>query len=297
MTSSTEWIEKKINIGDITRFEYEELSNFVKIGEGGFGIVRRADITSRGIRVALKSLLTIKKNEIVDLVNEQLELKFNSNEVNPTTHSTDNDSNSSTATCVNSMEPINFLLIGKKNEYESDSKEIFNYLINNPKITQHSEVVIGKFYQEGFGTDKNQKEGFKWFLKACEKEDEHGKYEVGACYFHRRGIEKSKLKAKECFEHIINCGPNIALYKLANCYEFTISLEKEILIHKAIQLYKTSAEKGFITSQFKVAYHYSHGFYTQINEVEALKWYKLFQKNGGYPDVSEKIKKLKIYDK
>ncbi|CAI2169139.1 11113_t:CDS:2 [Funneliformis geosporum] len=177
----------------------------------------------------------------------------------------------------------NYNFINVLKRYESESKEIFNYLINNPTI-QHYEIMVGKFYQEGFGTDKNQQKGLKWFLNACKNEDEHGKYEVGACYFHSLGIEKSMLKAKQYFESIVDCGPNIALYKLANCYEFTISLEKEVLISKAFQLYKTSAEKGFIPSQFKVAYHYSHGFYTQINEGEALKWYKSFHKNGGYPD-------------
>ncbi|CAG8506392.1 896_t:CDS:2 [Funneliformis mosseae] len=185
----------------------------------------------------------------------------------------------------------NYNFINVLKEYESESKELFNYLIDNPKIP-HYEVLIGKFYQEGFGIDKNQQKWFKWFLKACERDDEHGKYEVGSCYYHSRGIEKSILKAEQYFKGIVDCGPNIALYKLANCYEFTISQVKEALINKAFQLYKTSAEKGFIPSQFKVAYHYSHGFYTQINEVEALKWYKSFHKDGGYPDVSDKIKKL-----
>ncbi len=70
MTPLKDWIDKKIKDEDITYFEYSELSNFVEIGRGGFGIVNKADLTGRGIKVALKSLLTMNKNEINQLVKE-----------------------------------------------------------------------------------------------------------------------------------------------------------------------------------------------------------------------------------
>ncbi|CAG8489802.1 16531_t:CDS:2 [Funneliformis caledonium] len=74
MTSLKEWIDAKINDGDITKFEYSELSNIVEIGKGGFGVVHRADLDNRGIQVALKSFSNknrkIDKDDVADLVKE-----------------------------------------------------------------------------------------------------------------------------------------------------------------------------------------------------------------------------------
>ncbi|CAI2181986.1 15371_t:CDS:2 [Funneliformis geosporum] len=74
MTSLKEWIDTKIKDGDITHFEYAELSELKVIGKGGFGIVHRADLVSRGIQVALKSFSNndakIDKNDVADLVKE-----------------------------------------------------------------------------------------------------------------------------------------------------------------------------------------------------------------------------------
>ncbi|CAB5388159.1 unnamed protein product [Rhizophagus irregularis] len=59
-----EWIRKKVEEKDINYFEYSEFSNIEIIGEGGFGIVKRA-ITDGKNRVALKCL--IKKSSKINI--------------------------------------------------------------------------------------------------------------------------------------------------------------------------------------------------------------------------------------
>ena len=54
--SLNEWIEAKIEDGDIIYFDYNEFSNVRKIGEGAFGCVNKANWKSGGIKVALKIL-------------------------------------------------------------------------------------------------------------------------------------------------------------------------------------------------------------------------------------------------
>ncbi|EXX61967.1 hypothetical protein RirG_166150 [Rhizophagus irregularis DAOM 197198w] len=54
MTSLCEWIDMKIRDDDINYFDYDEFSNFEKVGEGAFGIVNKADWKSCGIKIALK---------------------------------------------------------------------------------------------------------------------------------------------------------------------------------------------------------------------------------------------------
>ena len=63
MTSLKEWIDLKVKHKDINYFEYNSFINIKKIGEGGFGIVERADWIDAGIEVALKSL---KNNSSID---------------------------------------------------------------------------------------------------------------------------------------------------------------------------------------------------------------------------------------
>ena len=68
MTPVKEWFGNMINNGDIVYFEYDKFSNIDEIGRGGFGIVCKADLTSMGLEVALKSPVNenskIEENDI-----------------------------------------------------------------------------------------------------------------------------------------------------------------------------------------------------------------------------------------
>ena len=57
MTQLKEWIDTKVENGDINCFGYKNFGNIEIIDKGGFGVVNRADWNDGGIRVALKSLL------------------------------------------------------------------------------------------------------------------------------------------------------------------------------------------------------------------------------------------------
>ena len=76
MTSSKEWIDMKVGDETINYFEYNRFSDIDKIGEGGFGIVNRANWIDGEILVALKSLSTIDKNQNENLFREVLTLKY-----------------------------------------------------------------------------------------------------------------------------------------------------------------------------------------------------------------------------
>jgi hypothetical protein len=56
---------------DINYFEYSEFGKFMKIGEGGFGIITKAETNDKK-QVALKSLISsvIDKNVIKNFVKE-----------------------------------------------------------------------------------------------------------------------------------------------------------------------------------------------------------------------------------
>uniref|UniRef100_U9TH78 Protein kinase domain-containing protein n=1 Tax=Rhizophagus irregularis (strain DAOM 181602 / DAOM 197198 / MUCL 43194) TaxID=747089 RepID=U9TH78_RHIID len=78
MTSFNEWIDMKINDGDIHYVEYNEFSCVKNVGEGSFGIVESADWKSHGIKIALKTLIdhsSVDENSMNKFVKELKNLK------------------------------------------------------------------------------------------------------------------------------------------------------------------------------------------------------------------------------
>ena len=122
--------------------------------------------------------------------------------------------------------------------------------------------MIGKFYTEGFGVNLDYDKAFEWYMKGIEKNDTYGHYEVGYSYHHGYGIKQNSKSAVEFYE---SAGLNIALFNLA-----AYCKDKP----KAFELYKKSAENGFIPSQYWLAWFYNHSIGIQKNKIEALKWYK-----------------------
>ncbi|RIA87873.1 kinase-like domain-containing protein [Glomus cerebriforme] len=173
-------------------------------------------------------------------------------------------------------------------KYESNSEKIFNYLINNSTIPFY-EVMVGKFYNEGFGKKQDDDKAFDWYMKASQKQDTkgYGHFEVGYYYYVKANYEKSI----ENIQFAINCGLNRAYYFLAYLYKFGLGNQKANYF-KAFELYEKSSKNGFILSQHELAECYKNGIGTQKNAREALKWYKEYKKNDGELDVSSKINNL-----
>jgi TPR repeat protein len=185
-------------------------------------------------------------------------------------------------------ETANFDFESVLRKYKSKSKEIFNYLLNNPNI-QHQSVMVGKFYNEGFGCDKcdeNDNMALEWYIKASQQNDINGHYEVGYYYFCKVDYEK----AFEFLQLAINNGLNRASHLVAYCYKFGYGLESDYV--KAFELYKSSSEKGYIPSQYELAKCYRYSMGTQEDKNEALKWYKIYQENDGKCDVTSEINEI-----
>ncbi|PKC76119.1 kinase-like protein [Rhizophagus irregularis] len=67
--TAEEWIKKNMKEEDIKYFEYSEFNKIKKIGEGGFGVVNRAE-TNDKVQVALKGLIEKKSSKIEENVIE-----------------------------------------------------------------------------------------------------------------------------------------------------------------------------------------------------------------------------------
>ncbi|RGB25097.1 hypothetical protein C1646_632422 [Rhizophagus diaphanus] len=100
--------------------------------------------------------------------------------------------------------------------------------------------MIGKFYEMGFGIEKNNSEAFKWYMEA--RNNSNGIFEAGNCYYYGYGVEKNRDKAFEFFK-------------------------------------RASAKNGFIQSQYELANCYEVGIGTQKNEDKASKWVKKYKES------------------
>ncbi|CAG8524452.1 11017_t:CDS:2 [Rhizophagus irregularis] len=171
--------------------------------------------------------------------------------------------------------------------YESKSQEIFKCLNNNQTIRNY-EVIVGKFHEMGFGTNENMDKAFKWYIDASKQNNYNGILETGNCYYNGNGVVKNCDKAFEFFQRAVNESKeklNRALYSLATCYKSGDGIRKmnetnqQLLREhqvKAFELYKKSAENGFVLSQRELAECYKDGIGTQKNRDEASKWEKKY---------------------
>ncbi|PKC68270.1 hypothetical protein RhiirA1_440701 [Rhizophagus irregularis] len=326
MTSS-EWIDKKIEEEDINFFRYDEFINLEKVGEGAFGIVNRADWNSGKIKIALKILTNNKaiseinnENNVKSNMEKFIkELKIlrkvgfhpNINQFYGITRGKYNFRESPSfltpkiyederENIINATDEIIDSYLKRNNigwsrdfsfpkileKHKSISNKIFGNLINNQTIRQY-EVMVGYFYEDGFGVYKNEIVAFEWYKKASKLNNLNGQFELGYCYNYGYSIKKNLKEALKSYKLASDEGLNIATYFLAISYEFDNEKNR---FDEAFKLYKKSAEKGFIPSQYKLATFYEIGKGTQQNKTEALKWYKLFLENNGEYNPTYNIK-------
>jgi TPR repeat protein len=151
--------------------------------------------------------------------------------------------------------------------------------------------MVGYFYEDGFGVNKNEIVAFEWYKKASELNNPNGHFELGYCYNNGYSIKKCLEDALKLYERSSKEGLNIATYFLAANYEFD---NEKNNFDEAFKLYKKSAENGFIPSQYKLATFYEKGRGTQQNKKEALKWYKIFLENNGEYSATYNIKDSKM---
>ncbi|CAG8542646.1 1241_t:CDS:2 [Diversispora eburnea] len=161
-----------------------------------------------------------------------------------------------------------------KNHSLESLEIMFNYLKDNKDFPRR-ELLIGQFYENGFGITGNSKEAFKYFKKASSKKgDTIGHYKVGYCYY-------------KDFAGLTG----IANYMLGVMYANGHGIDKDI--SEAFRLFKEAAKSGYVPAQYWLADFYYEGTGTEKNSEKAQKWYQKCYDNGDYKDAGEKIDSLR----
>ena len=79
-------------------------------------------------------------------------------------------------------------------------------------------IMIGKFYDIGFGVKPNPKKSFEYFMSAAQAEIDQAMFEVGICYLQGKGVPQDKEEAINWLTRAAEKGYEKAKVVLENYY-------------------------------------------------------------------------------
>ncbi|EXX72270.1 uncharacterized protein OCT59_024313 [Rhizophagus irregularis] len=142
------------------------------------------------------------------------------------------------------------------NNYNTNSKEIYNWLLNNQN-NSNSIFLLGYLNRFGIGTSKNNKKAFNLFISASEKHHFLAQTFAGECYQCGNGITKNEKLAFDYLEKLANKNFAHGQYRIGYFYENGIGIKKDL--KKAFHYYEKSANNGNKMATYILGYCYKNG--------------------------------------
>ena len=68
------------------------------------------------------------------------------------------------------------------------------------KYNDEAQYTLGRYYEFGYGTEKDYNKAFKWYLKAAEYGDVESQYKVASCYYSGTMTLKDESESRKWFE-------------------------------------------------------------------------------------------------
>lgn len=140
-----------------------------------------------------------------------------------------------------------------------------------------AQCLLGAFFWNGFGTERNEEKSLEWYLKAAQEGDAVAQENAGLIYIRRQG-KTNKKKAFEWFSKAAERGDAEAQQNLGSCYLYGDGVEKNERL--AFEWYSKSAEQGFAVAQRYVADCFYIGSGTNQDYGKAFQYYCLAADKG-----------------
>ncbi|CAG8445272.1 1556_t:CDS:2 [Dentiscutata erythropus] len=156
------------------------------------------------------------------------------------------------------------------------ARDTFEKARNNTNGNFMAKFYLGECLRNAYGTEKNLASA-KLLYKDIRGECARAANSLGLCYLKGIGY-KTKKKAIKCFEESYKKGCISARNNLGNCYQFGRGTKKDE--EKAFQYYLEAAEYGIIVAQYNTAECFRKGIGTAKNLDSAKQWYNNSAKNG-----------------
>lgn len=143
-----------------------------------------------------------------------------------------------------------------------------------------AQFILGGMLYRGIGADKNEREAFKWLLKAAQqgKTSTESMQILGSMYLRGSGVPQSYSEAKKWLTPAAQKGNMAAVNDLAFVYYNGLDGEQDF--KKALQLYLQAAQQGDSLAQANVGMMYANGIGTDIDRATGYAWYSLAASQG-----------------
>ena len=141
-----------------------------------------------------------------------------------------------------------------------------------------AECMVGNFYHNGYGTNKDEELSMKYYMKAAMKGHSVAQYNLGLHYEDGFGVTIDTVEAVRWYLMSASQGYISAQNSLGRCYEHNIGVIKDY--SQCFYWYKKSADRGDTHARYVVGWCYLFGKGVEKNEEESIKWLKLSADKG-----------------
>lgn len=167
--------------------------------------------------------------------------------------------------------------------------------------------LLGIWYKNGIGTEKDNRLAFKWFNKAAEQDYTPAYGNLGDLYHKGLGVEIDNQKAVQYYKYGADRNHPACQYRLGKCYLKGIGVD--VNQNLAFSLFMESSSQGYLPAMFMLYKCYLNAWGTKKDEKTAIKYLKKASKeknaescyilgnhyeNGKIVDENEQ-KSLKLY--
>ncbi|POG64544.1 kinase-like domain-containing protein [Rhizophagus irregularis DAOM 181602=DAOM 197198] len=163
------------------------------------------------------------------------------------------------------------------NNHNVNSKEIYNWLLNNQNNSE-SIFLLGYFNYVGIGSTKDEEKAFNLFINASKQDHTLAQYCVGLCYQFGNGITKNEKLAFEYYEKVANKDYANGQFKLGWFYKNGVSVNKDLKM--AVYWYEKAADNGHLKAMHNLGLSYENGDGVDKNNQKAFELFKQSAEGG-----------------
>lgn len=161
-------------------------------------------------------------------------------------------------------------LYEKKNFIEA--RNLFLSIADTNIIAQY---YLGAIYRMGLGIRDDQKEAFKWFLKAAEQGHKESQYLVGCAYAGMYSMMVGETDIVHNDYKRIQSEANLdqSIWQDALPYYHLNGAGVEPNEEKAFEWVMKAANQGYVKAELEIGIYYETGIGVQENVIEAMNWF------------------------
>jgi len=135
--------------------------------------------------------------------------------------------------------------------------------------------VLGDYYAQGSGVEKNLSEAAKWYRKAAEQGNVDAEIRLGICYDNGQGVLQDYDEAVKWYRAAAEQGNQWGQYDLGLCYQYGKSVSKDNT--EALKWYRMAAEAGNGKAQKQIQELEQQILKEQMPSLIRAKWKQLYQ--------------------